>query len=100
MGNIDFKRLYIFTSKLAMGIIRVRDIKIHTNHGCMVEEEKIGSDYVVHVEVKTDLSESSLSDKLEDTVDYVAIYSIVYAEMMKRSKLLNQNIFSLSLIII
>lgn len=88
MGNIDFKRLYIFTSKLAMGIIRVRDIKIHTNHGCMVEEEKIGSEYIVHVEIKTDLSESSLSDKLEDTIDYVAIHSIVYAEMMQRSKLL------------
>ena len=88
MGNIDFKRLYIFTSKLTMGIIRVRDIKIHTNHGCMVEEEKIGGEYIVHVEIKTDLSESSLSDKLEDTVDYVAIHSIVYAEMMQRSKLL------------
>ena len=71
-----------------MGIIRVRDIKIHTNHGCMVEEEKIGSDYVVHVEVKTNLSDSSLSDDLQDTVDYVAIFSIVYAEMMIRSKLL------------
>ena len=71
-----------------MGIIRVRDIKIHTNHGCLDEEEKIGSDYIVHVEVETDLSVSCITDDLKDTVDYVAIYSIVYREMKQRSKLL------------
>ena len=31
-------------------------------HGCMDEEEKIGSDYVVNLEVKTDLSTSSKTD--------------------------------------
>lgn len=71
-----------------MGIIRVRDIKIHTNHGCLDEEAKIGSDYIVHVEVETDLSISSISDDLKDTVDYVHIYGIVYREMKQRSKLL------------
>lgn len=71
-----------------MGIIRVQDIKIHTNHGCMEEEKKIGSDYVVHVELTTDLEASAVSDNLKDTVDYVAIYSIVKEEMGIRSKLL------------
>ncbi len=71
-----------------MGIIRVRDIKVHTNHGCLEEEAKIGSDYIVHVEVETDLSISSKTDQLADTVDYVSIYQIVYKEMKQRSKLL------------
>jgi dihydroneopterin aldolase len=71
-----------------MGIIRVHDINIHTNHGCMEEEAKIGSDYIINVEVKTNLDKSAKTDNLNDTVDYVAIYTIVFEEMKIRSKLL------------
>ena len=71
-----------------MGIIRIKDIELYANHGCMVEEGKIGSDYVVNVKLKTDLEASVLSDRLEDTVDYVAVYNIVKAEMGVRAKLL------------
>lgn len=71
-----------------MGIIRVRDIKIHTNHGCMEEEAKIGSYYIVNAEVKTNLDKSAHTDDLADTVDYVAIYTIVFEEMKIRAKLL------------
>ena len=38
--------------------------------------------------VKTDLRKSSISDSLEDTVDYVALNRIVMEEMAIRSKLL------------
>lgn len=84
---MNLSLVYIFAKK-KMGIIRIRDIKIHTNHGCLDEEGKIGSDYIVHVEVKTDLSLSASTDELEDTVDYVSIYGIVYHQMKKRVKLL------------
>jgi len=71
-----------------MGIIRIKNIKLYSNHGCMVEEGKIGSNYVVNVKVKTDLSKSIVSDNLSDTVDYVSLYSIVKEEMNQRVKLL------------
>ena len=71
-----------------MGIIKVHDIKIHTNHGCMEEEAKIGNDYIVNAVVKTDLDLSAQADDLKDTVDYVAIYNIVFEEMKIRAKLL------------
>ena len=71
-----------------MGIIRVRDIRIHTNHGCMEEEAKIGSDYIVNAEVKTNLDKSAQTDDLDDTVDSVALYTIVFEEMKIRAKLL------------
>ena len=71
-----------------MGVIRVKNIKLYANHGCMVEEGKIGSDYIVNVKLKTNLDASILSDNLEDTVDYVAVYNIVKAEMSVRAKLL------------
>ena len=71
-----------------MGIIKVHDIKIHTNHGCMEEEAKIGNDYIVNAVVKTALDLSAQTDDLKDTVDYVAIYNIVFEEMKIRAKLL------------
>ena len=56
----------------------------------MDEEEKIGSDYVVNLEINTDLNLSSKSDNLKDTVDYVSLHAIVKEEMSIRSKLLEK----------
>lgn len=73
-----------------MGTIQVNNIKIFTNHGCLDEEAKIGSEYRVNIEVKTDLTKSAKTDKLSDTVDYVYLNKIVAEEMAIRSKLLEQ----------
>jgi 7,8-dihydroneopterin aldolase/epimerase/oxygenase len=71
-----------------MGIIKLKNIRTFSYHGCLLEEGKIGSDYSVDLEVKTDLRKSALSDKLEDTVDYVLLNRIVEEEMAIRSQLL------------
>jgi dihydroneopterin aldolase len=71
-----------------MGTIKLKNIRTYSFHGCLVEEAKIGSDYTVDLEIKTDLRKSSLSDELKDTVDYVLLNRIVEEEMAIRSKLL------------
>ena len=71
-----------------MGIIEVNNIRLFTNHGCLQEEAKIGSEYRVDLQVKADLSLSANSDELADTVDYVHLNAIVKEEMAVRSKLL------------
>lgn len=71
-----------------MGTIKLKNIRAFSYHGCLVEEGKIGSDYSVDLEVKTDLRKSCLSDNLADTVDYVLLNQIVVAEMAIRSDLL------------
>ena len=71
-----------------MGIIKLKNIRTFSYHGCLIEEGKIGSDYAVDLEVKTDLRKSSLSDDLKDTVDYVLLNQIVVDEMAIRSHLL------------
>jgi dihydroneopterin aldolase len=71
-----------------MGIIKLKNIRTFSYHGCLVEEGKIGSDYRVDLEIKTDLRRSSLSDDLKDTVDYVLLNLIVVEEMAIRSHLL------------
>ncbi len=71
-----------------MGKIKLNNIRVHAWHGCLKEESIIGSDYRVDLEVSTDLTKSSLSDKLSDTVDYVYLNNIVKEEMAIKSKLL------------
>jgi dihydroneopterin aldolase len=71
-----------------LGIIKLNDIRVYAYHGCLVEEGQIGSDYIVDLEVKADLSQASESDALSDTVDYVQLLKIVRREMATRSKLL------------
>jgi len=71
-----------------MGIIKLKNIRTFSYHGCLVEESKIGSDYRVDLKIKTDLTISSVTDKLADTVDYVHLNKIVVEEMAIRSELL------------
>ena len=71
-----------------MGIIRLQNIRTFSYHGCLQEEKKIGSDYRVDLNIKTDLRRSATSDELKDTVDYVLLNRIVVEEMALRSNLL------------
>lgn len=71
-----------------MGIIRLHNIRTFSYHGCLEEEGKIGSDYRVDLEIEADLDQSTQSDDLADTVDYVHLNTIVKEEMAVRSKLL------------
>lgn len=71
-----------------MGTIKLQNIRTFSFHGCLEEEGKIGSDYRVDLDIKTDLRKSALTDDLKDTVDYVLLNRIVEEEMDIRSKLL------------
>lgn len=71
-----------------METIKLKNIRTFSYHGCLVEEGKIGSDYAVDLEIKADLKQSTQSDNLADTVDYVHLNRIVVEEMAIRSELL------------
>ena len=71
-----------------MGQIKLENIRVFANHGCLTEETKIGSDYRVDLEVEADLEPSAKSDNLKDTVDYVFLNRVVREEMAKPSYLL------------
>ena len=71
-----------------MGIIKLKNIRIFSYHGCLIEESKIGSHYRVDLEVQTNLKKSAASDELTDTADYVLLNRIVAEEMAIRSNLL------------
>ena len=71
-----------------MGKIYLKNIRLYAYHGCMDEEKKIGSDYLVNMKVRADLKTSTKTDNLKDTVDYVSLYNIVKEEMGRRARLL------------
>ena len=71
-----------------MGVIKLKNIRTFSYHGCLIEEGKIGSDYTVNLKIKTNLQKSAETDHLLDTVDYVHLNKIVEEEMAIRSKLL------------
>ena len=74
--------------KLTMEQIILKNIRGRSNHGCLVEEEQIGSDYRVDLKVTADLGKARSTDALEDTVDYVSLNRIVVEEMAVRAQLL------------
>lgn len=73
---------------IKMGVIKLKNIRTFSYHGCMIEEGKIGSDYTVDLKIKTNLQKSADTDHLADTVDYVHLNKIVTEEMAIRSHLL------------
>lgn len=89
--NITKTKSFIFAKIIfQMGVIKVNNIKVFTNHGCLEEEAKIGSEYRVDIKVNVDLRKSSITDELSDTVDYVHLNLIAKEEMAIRSKLLEE----------
>jgi dihydroneopterin aldolase len=50
-------------------------------HGVFDHEAKNGQDFFVDLEIHLDLSQASLSDALEDTIDYGALADLVVEEI-------------------
>ena len=70
------------------GTVKVENLKIFAYHGCMEEEEIIGSDYIVNIKAYCMLSKKAFADDITETVNYVDLARIAEREMAVRSKLL------------
>ncbi|MDR1876085.1 MAG: dihydroneopterin aldolase [Flavobacteriaceae bacterium] len=68
--------------------IKLKNIKIYAYHGCLEEEAKIGSFYLVNLIVWLNLQKAGKSDELKDTVNYAELTRIVKKQMEIRSHLL------------
>ncbi len=73
---------------LFMGYIQLSNIKTYSFHGCMDEEEKIGTEFRTDLKVKTDLTQAANTDNLKYGLDYTRLNEIVMEEMKLRSKLM------------
>jgi dihydroneopterin aldolase len=68
--------------------VLVNGVKVRANHGCWPEEEIIGGDYIVDVEMSVNFLPAAQTDDLNATADYVDVVRIIYHEMALRSKLI------------
>jgi dihydroneopterin aldolase len=50
--------------------IFIKGIVVHARHGVMKHETEVGQRFVIDIELFADLSESSRSDRLADTISY------------------------------
>lgn len=60
-----------------MDKIVLRDMKFYGYHGVFQEEREVGQNFIVSVEMFTDLMTAGLSDNLEDTINYAEAYEII-----------------------
>ena len=68
--------------------IFLKNLRFHAFHGVMSQERVVGNDYLVDVNIHTDFSHAMLTDNLEYTINYAAVYQVIKEEMATPSKLL------------
>lgn len=66
--------------------IALRDVKCHAYHGWYPEEQRIGSNFTVNVEVA--FARKSIEEQLDNTVNYEVLNQIIVHAMSLPRKLL------------
>lgn len=68
--------------------VLLENVIFHAHHGLFDEETIVGGRFEVNLAVETDFSLAAEEDKIEGTVNYVALYDLVKEEVQKPSKLI------------
>ena len=72
--------------KMESSIILDR-MRFHARHGVLPQERLTGGDYEVSLRIGYDVSAAIVSDRVEDTLNYAAVYEVVAREMAQPSNL-------------
>ncbi len=59
--------------------IFINGVLVHARHGVMQHEAEVGQRFVIDLRLSIDLSESSRTDKLADTVSYADVVRVAIA---------------------
>lgn len=68
--------------------IGLEDVRFHAAHGFFDEEQRMGNEFSIDVEVEALVTEAAEYDDLGGTVNYATIYYLLQAEMKKPTRLL------------
>ncbi len=58
-------------------VIRLIGLSFYAYHGVSAAEKETGRQFEVDCELETDLAEAGHSDRLDDTIDYSAVYTVI-----------------------
>lgn len=79
----------------SMNII-LNDMKFYSYHGVLPQENIVGAEYKVSLNIETDFSKAATDDNLDGTINYAKIYDAVKEEMMTSVKLLEHLAYRIS----
>ena len=71
-----------------MAIISLQDVRFYAFHGVYAEERKVGTWYLIDLEVEYNTTRAAVSDDLRDTLNYESLYQICRREMRVPTDLL------------
>lgn len=71
-----------------MGLISLTDMHFYAYHGVYEEEQIIGNDYWIDLDITTNIAKAGATDELGDTINYETVYLICKSEMKQRRRLL------------
>ncbi len=71
-----------------MGLIHIENMEFYALIGHYKEEQIVGTNFLVNLTLKTNMEKPSMSDNLDDALDYQKAYQIVASVMKKKAKLL------------
>lgn len=71
-----------------MGLIRLEGMEFFAYHGCYEAEQIVGNKFLVGLTLETNISAPSLSDNIQDALNYHQAYIVVKEQMQIRSNLL------------
>lgn len=70
--------------------IVLEQVRFHAYHGVLPQERLTGNDYVVDLRVKYDVEAATISDQVEDTLNYAEVYQVLAQEMAIPSALIER----------
>jgi len=71
-----------------MAIITIEGMEFLSYHGCFAEEQIIGTNFIVDLEMAVDVSTAETTDDLSETINYQSVYTLIKTEMAQKSRLL------------
>jgi 7,8-dihydroneopterin aldolase/epimerase/oxygenase len=71
-----------------MGLIQIENMEFYAFHGCFKEERKVGNRFIVDLQIETSLEKASVTDNIQDTLNYQLAYDVVQQQMNIKSFLL------------
>ncbi len=69
-------------------IISLEGMEFFAYHGCIQEEQIIGTKFILDLSIETNTEAAEQSDDLKKTINYQDVYKAIQTEMNKRSNLL------------
>ena len=68
--------------------IHLKGLNIYAYHGVLPQENRVGAEYTINLQIKTDFSTAAKTDSLSGTINYAEIFDAVKQEMKIPSQLL------------